>query len=72
MNGITEVMPKGPLNETLSVRGPELTGLLADLRGQGAILLAVSVTGQNHYSVTYRPNNFRQRRRAKTKGMNRE
>ena len=53
MNEQVDMKPTRQLTATLGVRGPELTGLLADLRGHGVILLTVSIIGQNHYSVTY-------------------
>ena len=46
------------VTETLTVRGPALAGLLAELRGKGAKILTFAVTGQNHYEVTFQRNNF--------------
>ena len=58
MNEQIELTPQQSLTETLSVRGPELTGLLAELRGKGANILTFAVTGQNHYEVTFQRNKF--------------
>ena len=46
------------VTETLTVRGPELSNVLEDLRNQGVSLLAVSVMCTSDWSVTFQRNNF--------------
>ena len=58
MNEQIETKPEEPLTETLTVRGPELSNVLEDLRNQGVTLLAVSVVCTSDWSVTIQRKNF--------------
>ena len=53
MNEQIETKPEERLTETLTVRSPELSNVLEDLRNQDVTLLAVSVVCTSDWEISY-------------------